>query len=157
MGAFAKVQVALVVKTLPANTGDERDVGLIPGSGRSPGVRNGNPPQNSCLESLTDRGALAGYSPWGRRVGHDWAHVCVRLTHTHTHTCTHTHRSTYVLFRIFAFNEIGAYFPSTILIDLWYQGYLVLCGWAMVAQTKKNLPPMQETQVRSLGLKDPLE
>ena len=88
MGAFAKVQVALVVKTLPANTGDERDVGLIPGSGRSPGVRNGNPPQNSCLESLTDRGALAGYSPWGRRVGHDWAHVCVRLTHTHAHTHT---------------------------------------------------------------------
>ena len=65
------VPMALVVKALPASTGDERDVGLIPGSGRSPGVRNGNPPQNSCLENLTDRGALAGYSPWGRRVGHD--------------------------------------------------------------------------------------
>ena len=32
--------VALVVKNPPANTGDTRDMGLIPGSGRSPGVRN---------------------------------------------------------------------------------------------------------------------
>ena len=71
MDAFAKIQLALVVKNLPANTGDERDVGLIPGSGRSRGVRNGNPPQYSRLENLTDRGALAGCSPWGRRVGHD--------------------------------------------------------------------------------------
>ena len=34
-------QVALVVKNLPANAGDSRDMGGIPGSGRSPGVRNG--------------------------------------------------------------------------------------------------------------------
>ena len=36
-------QAALVVKNLPANAGDIRDLGLIPGSGRSPGVRHGNP------------------------------------------------------------------------------------------------------------------
>ena len=47
-----------VVKNLPANAGDARDVDLIPGSGRSPGVGNGNPPQYSCLENSTDRGAL---------------------------------------------------------------------------------------------------
>ena len=35
--------VALVVKNLPANTGDTGDVGSIPGSGRSPGEGNGNP------------------------------------------------------------------------------------------------------------------
>ena len=35
-------QVALVVKNLPANAGDVRDVGLIPGSGRSPGGGHGN-------------------------------------------------------------------------------------------------------------------
>ena len=34
----------------PANAGDTRDPGLIPGSGRSPGVGNGNPLQHSCLE-----------------------------------------------------------------------------------------------------------
>ena len=45
-----------VVKNLPANAGDARDVGLIPGLGRSPGVGNGNPLQNSCLENSMDRG-----------------------------------------------------------------------------------------------------
>ena len=35
----------------------QRDAGLIPGSGRSPEVRNGNVPQYSCLENYTDRGA----------------------------------------------------------------------------------------------------
>ena len=34
---------ALVVKNLPANAGDIRDSGLIPGSGRTPGGVNGNP------------------------------------------------------------------------------------------------------------------
>ena len=38
-------QVTRVVKNLPANAGDIRDMCLIPGSGRSPGERNGNPLQ----------------------------------------------------------------------------------------------------------------
>ena len=42
------------VKNLPANAGD---VGLIPGSGRSPGEGNGNSFQYSCLENSMDRGA----------------------------------------------------------------------------------------------------
>ena len=46
-----------VVKNLPANVGDARDVGLIPGSERSPGEGNGNPLQYSCLENSMDRGA----------------------------------------------------------------------------------------------------
>ena len=49
--------VALVVKNLPANAGDMRDAGLIPGSGRSPGGGQGNTLQYSCLENPTDRGA----------------------------------------------------------------------------------------------------
>ena len=49
--------MALVVKKPSANAGDVRDVGLIPGSGRSPGVGNGNPLQYSCLENSMDRGA----------------------------------------------------------------------------------------------------
>ena len=48
--------VALVVKNLPASTGDTRDIGSIPGSGGSPGVGNGNPLQDSCLENSMDRG-----------------------------------------------------------------------------------------------------
>ena len=41
----------------PANAGDVRDTGSIPGSGRSPGEGNDNPLQYSCLENLMDRGA----------------------------------------------------------------------------------------------------
>ena len=41
-------QVALVVKNSPASVGDIRDVGLIPGLGRSPGEGNGDPLQCSC-------------------------------------------------------------------------------------------------------------
>ena len=50
-------QVVLVVKNLPANEGDRKNVGSIPGSGRSPGGGNGNPLQCSCLENPMDRGA----------------------------------------------------------------------------------------------------
>ena len=46
-----------MVKNPPANEGDIRDMGSIPGSGRSPGEGNGNPLQYSCLENPTDRGA----------------------------------------------------------------------------------------------------
>ena len=47
-----------MLKNPPANAGDVRDAGLIPGSGRSPGKENGNPFQYSCLESPMDRETL---------------------------------------------------------------------------------------------------
>ena len=49
--------MVLVVKNPPANAGDLRDVGSIPGSGRSPGRGHDNPLQYSYLENLMDRGA----------------------------------------------------------------------------------------------------
>ena len=52
-------QVVLVVKSLPANAGDPRDVGSIPGWGRVPGGGHGNPLQLSCLERNP-----VGYSPY---------------------------------------------------------------------------------------------
>ena len=45
-----------MVRNLPAGAGDAGDVGLIPGLGRFPGERNGNPLQYSCLENPMDRG-----------------------------------------------------------------------------------------------------
>ena len=66
-----------VVKNLPANAGDARDMGSIPGSGRSPGVGNGNPLQFSCLENSMDRGAWL-QSMGSQRVRHSW------LTNYHT-------------------------------------------------------------------------
>ena len=50
-------QVVLVVKNLPANAGDVRDLSSIPGLGRSPGGGHGHPLQYSCLENPMDRGA----------------------------------------------------------------------------------------------------
>ena len=50
-------QVALVVKNSPANAGDIRDAGSIPGLGRSPGGGHGSPLQYSCLENPMNRGA----------------------------------------------------------------------------------------------------
>ena len=67
-----------VVKNLPASAGDNRDVGLIPGSGRPPGVGNGNPLQYSCLVNSLDRRA------W-------WAPVH-GVTKSWTQLSTHTQR-----------------------------------------------------------------
>ena len=50
-------QVVLVIKKPPANEGDLREAGSIPGLGRSPGGGHGNPLQYSCLENLIDKGA----------------------------------------------------------------------------------------------------
>ena len=63
-------QLALVVKSTPANAGDIRDEGSIPGSGRSPGGGHGNSLQYSCLENPTDRGAWL-QSIGVQRAGHD--------------------------------------------------------------------------------------
>ena len=48
--------MALVVKNPPANAGDVRDAGSIPGSGRYPREGNGTLLQYSCWENLMDRG-----------------------------------------------------------------------------------------------------
>ena len=58
--------MALVVKNQVANEGDVRDVGSIPGLGRSPGAGNGNPPQYSCHEKFHGQRSLVGFSPRGR-------------------------------------------------------------------------------------------
>ena len=74
--------VVLVVKKLPANAGDTRDSGLIPGSGRAPG---GEMATHSSILAWKSHGqsSLVGYSPWGCKVSDTTAHM-----HTHTDTCT---------------------------------------------------------------------
>ena len=64
-------RVALVVKNPPASAGDVRDMGSIPGLGRSPGEGNGNPLQYSCLENTMDRGVHRLQSKGSHRVRHD--------------------------------------------------------------------------------------
>ena len=64
---FRASQVVLVVKNLSASPGDTRDMGSIPGSGRSPGVRNGNLLRYSCLEKSHGQRNLEGYNPQGHK------------------------------------------------------------------------------------------
>ena len=68
-----------MVKYLPAHAGEVLDMGSIPGSGRSPGVGNGNPLQYSCLGNSMDRGA------W-RATVRGVTKSQTERTHTHTHT-----------------------------------------------------------------------
>ena len=56
--------VAQLVKNSPANVRDTRDVGSIPGSGKSPGVGNGNSLQYSCLENFVGRGVWWATKSW---------------------------------------------------------------------------------------------
>ena len=62
-----------MVTDLPVNAEDTGDLGLIPGSGRSPGGENGNPPWFSFLENSMDRGAWWATVHGSQRVGHDLA------------------------------------------------------------------------------------
>ena len=69
--------MVLEVKKPPANAGDIRDLGSIPGLGRSSGGEHGNPLQYSCLENPMDREepGIGAYGPiqsiGPHRVGHD--------------------------------------------------------------------------------------
>ena len=70
-----------MVKNRPANTGDTRDTGSIPGLARSPGVGNGNSLQYSFLEI-----------PWTEKPGGLQSVVTKSQDTTeHTRACTHTH------------------------------------------------------------------
>ena len=76
-------QVAIMVKNLPANAEDIRDVGLVLGSGRSLGGGHSNPLQNSCLENLMDREAWQAVA---YRVAKSWT----RLKWLSMQTCSLT-------------------------------------------------------------------
>ena len=80
----------LVVRNLPANAGDARDTGLIPGLGRYPGV--GNSVHSSItVWKIPWTEEPGGHGPWGGkesdRTEHSQECAC---THTHTHTHTHS-------------------------------------------------------------------
>ena len=55
--------MVLVIKNLPVNMEDLRDSGSVPGLGRSPGERHGNPLQFSCLENPMNRGTWLATCP----------------------------------------------------------------------------------------------
>jgi len=74
-------QVILAVKNPPANARDVRDMGSIPGLGRSRGGGNGHPLQYSCLGNPMDRAACGLQSIGSQRVRYNR----IDLAHTHAH------------------------------------------------------------------------
>ena len=78
-----------VVKNLPADAGDTRDASSILGSGRCPGVGNGNPLQYSYLGNPMDRKAWR-ITVHGVKKELDTTEWLYTHTHTHTHTTPHT-------------------------------------------------------------------
>ena len=74
----AAVAAAVFIWGFPGSSADKEpacnagDPSSIPGLGRSAGERHGNPFQYSWLENPHEQRSLAGYSPWGCKVRHDW-------------------------------------------------------------------------------------
>ena len=122
-------QVQLVVKNLPANAGDMRDVGSIPGLGRCPGGVHDNPLQYSCLENPIDRGAwratvhrVTKSQTWLKWLSRQ-AHTCWNRTTLHNYVNKSDYRIVcnmciYVFIIICTFNVyfICTYICSWILI-----------------------------------------
>ena len=86
-------QVVPVVKNLPANAGDVRDMGSIPGSERSTGGKNGNPLQYSCLENPMDRIAWATV----HKVSKSWTWQKWLDMHTRMSSIRETYLSTHLI------------------------------------------------------------
>ena len=95
------------IKSLPANAGDARDVGSIPGSGRSPGEGNGSPLQYSCLENSMDRGV------WQATV-HEVRKSRTWLI-TAQHMCTWPHlRQTFPISFLFFLPQFDQLYPTVV-------------------------------------------
>ena len=73
-----------MVKNLPADVGNARGEGSIPGSRKSPGEGNGNPLHCSCLGDSIDRGARLDTAHGSQSQTRLSVHM---HTHTHTHLC----------------------------------------------------------------------
>ena len=129
-----------VVKYPPANAGDARDWGSIAGSGRSPGVGNGNLLQYACLDNSMDRGAHGLQSMGSQKSWTLWA---TEHAHTHAHTHTHTLGEKWLVISLRLWQrlffrtacDIFTHFPQETLgvsDSLWPHGLLLarlLCSW----------------------------
>ena len=103
--SYTHNQVALVVKSLPANA---REASSIPGLRRSPAVGNSNPLQYSCLENPMDRGTWWATVHGATRVRHDW---------TTEQACMHTSFFCASI-RILSLGLLLKDVPSTIVLSL---------------------------------------
>ena len=131
-------RLAPVVKNPPANAGDVRHMGLISGSGRSPGGGHGNPLQNSCLENPHGQRSLAGYSPWG--------HKELDTTEaTWQNACTHNLKPS-----LGSSGQVLALYPRCRFQLCYTRGSLPLCPSPMLRVTAF---PLNVCYVKSVSLK----
>ena len=78
-------QAVLMVKNPPANAGDTRNMGSIPGSGRSPRVGNGTSLQYCCLGNSMEKGVWKATVQEKQRVRHDWVTEHTRFKDNDVH------------------------------------------------------------------------
>ena len=116
------------------------DPDSFPGSGRSPGERNDNPLQYSCLENPMNIGSLAGYSPWGHKESdmtewltvslsessHAISHVILKI-HTevlvlkeHCTIASYSHLVSFYLQLLFYFHKFFIRSIWPLIIDSWF-------------------------------------
>ena len=119
-------QVALVVKNLPVNAGDMRDVGSIPGSGRSPGGGHGNPPQDSCLENPVNRRAW-----WA--IVHGIPQGWTQLGDTSTFSCPYLMSQNQMCLSLWTQTiQLGQHYSKTLLL-----------GWTFCSGCSGPVPARQ--------------
>ena len=92
-----------VVKNTPANAGDVRDEGSVPGSGRSPEGGHGSPLQYSCLENPWTEESGGLQSMGLHRVRHDWSN----LVHSYTHTVIVFKNDYFLKYTVLWFNQLS--------------------------------------------------
>ena len=80
-----------------------KDLGVIPGLGRSPGEGHGNPLQGSCLKNPHGQRNLAGYSPWGAKE----LNRTERLS-THLSLCSYGYGCGYTVIKYLIFKKFNA-------------------------------------------------
>ena len=102
--------MALVVENLPASAGDLIDTGSIPGLGRSPGGRHGNPLQYSLPEEPHGQRSLPGYSPQDHKES-DMTEATSHSTAGARNSCKHFHMSL-SLSRSYPICKIGLIVPA---------------------------------------------
>ena len=79
--------MVLIIKTSPASAGNIRDMGSIPGLGRSPGGGRGNPLQCACLENPRDKESGRLQSVVSAKSQKQMKQLC---THAHEHECIYS-------------------------------------------------------------------
>ena len=146
-------QVALVIKNLPANAEDIRDVGSIPALGRSPGGGNGNPLQYSCLENPIDKESGGLKSMRSQRVRHNWSDLaCTHKLEVCACVCVCAHvwcamLGCYVCVHVFC-SPMDSSLPGSSFQGI-YQARIQ--EWIVISSSKGSSQCKDQTHISCIG------